>query len=91
METVAIKSATDSYTQITTKSETALKQPANQLEDWLAILTQTYSDHPSQSLAKVIDYYINRILQDSDITCDGDKQCQYYAMRKYWHWQSQQH
>ncbi|WDE12769.1 hypothetical protein [Thalassomonas haliotis] len=56
------------------------------LEDWLKVLTSTYSEHPSRSLAKVILYYVNRLIKHEDIIQAPDKRCDYFCMHKYWLW-----
>jgi len=62
-----------------------------QLESWLVILINTYIEHPSINLAKIISYYIDRILTHDDFELNQPNNCQYIAMRKYWHWLSLQH
>ncbi len=58
-----------------------------QLENWLNILIATYGEHPTRGLAKIINYYLNRLLHHNDIHFDGDKRCDYLSMQKYWLWQ----
>lgn len=60
-----------------------------QLESWLKLLIQTYADHPSDGLAKVISYYIDRLLSREEITDNGQLYCQYISMKKFWLWQCQ--
>ncbi len=66
----------------------AVSQPSelSQLEDWLSILMATYNKIPSISLAKVITYYIERIVNHDDFELKYRTHCQYVTMRKYWHW-----
>ena len=56
-----------------------------QLEDWLNILVTTYKQYPSVSLAKVINYYIDRIAYHDDFAYKKHNHCHYAAMKKYWH------
>ncbi len=58
------------------------------LENWLTILINTYCQHPSKALAKVINYYIERILHQHDISTQPVLKCQYLSMKKYWGWQA---
>lgn len=70
------------------------QQPAHnssnttQLENWLTILVNSYAQNPSSGLAKVITYYIDRILYQYDICKQPNKRCQYLSMKKFWQWQS---
>ena len=59
-----------------------------QLENWLQVLTKTYADYPSNALAKVILYYLSRIIHHDDALLMPEKQCDYISMQKFWHWQS---
>ncbi len=61
-----------------------------QIEDWLNILISTYHDFPSHGLAKVINYYIERIIKSDDVEHDTLRSCQYHTMKRFWSWQSQQ-
>ena len=61
-----------------------------QIEDWLAILTKTYQEHPSAGLAKTICYYIERILNQDDISDNNLTRCEYFAMKKFWLWKKEQ-
>lgn len=58
-----------------------------QLEDWLYVLINTYKDTPSDGLAKVIFYYLERILSHQDLHNLRDKSCHYFMMKKFWLWQ----
>jgi len=62
-----------------------------QLEDWLSILVSTYNDHPSHGLARVINYYIERMLFQENVMIEPHAYCHYLTMRKYWRWQQSQH
>lgn len=64
-----------------------LSSEFKQLENWLIILIKTYGDHPSCGLAKMINYYLTLLLHHDDISFDGEKQCAYLSMQKYWRWQ----
>jgi hypothetical protein len=57
-----------------------------QIEAWLAILINTYKDHPNFGLAKTINYYLERLLHHDDINFCKSKRCEYIAMQKFWHW-----
>jgi hypothetical protein len=59
------------------------------IENWLTILIKTYRDHPSQGLAKTIDYYLDRMINDEDIKSNKLTLCQYCSMKKFWTWQTQ--
>jgi len=67
---------------------TQLSQEFHRLEDWLQILTQTYADYPSNALAKVILYYLRRLIHHDDANLVPEKQCDYISMQKFWYWQS---
>ena len=56
------------------------------LEEWIFILTKTYAEHPSSGLAKVISYYLNRLIHHDDFSLSSYHQCDYLAMQKYWQW-----
>jgi len=60
----------------------------SQLESWLTILTNSYKDNPSIGLAKVINYYIDRIILHEDFDDRKFNNCQYSSMKKYWQWLS---
>lgn len=60
----------------------------SQLESWLTVLVTTYAHNPSSGLAKVIDYSIERILNQHDICKEPNLRCQYVSMKKFWQWQS---
>ncbi|MDO6446367.1 hypothetical protein Q4493_11340 [Colwellia sp. 1_MG-2023] len=66
------------------KSKTEL-QP---FENWLKILINTYRIHPSHGLAKVINYYLERIINHEDTKFDHRKLAQYCSMKKFWLWRS---
>ena len=55
-----------------------------QIENWLSVLTQTYAEHPDKALAKVITYYLTRIIKHNDFTAFASQPCQYFSMLKYW-------
>lgn len=55
-----------------------------QIEDWLSVLTQTYATHPSDGLAKVITYYLTRLIRHDDFTAFASQPCQYFSMLKFW-------
>jgi len=61
-----------------------------QIEDWLNILITTYRDSPSIGLAKVINYYIERIINEDELKQDSFRLCQYQNMKKFWSWKSLQ-
>lgn len=63
------------------------KTELNQLEDWLEILLSTYRISPSNGLAKVIQYYFDRILSHQDIRLVKNQRRHYLMMKKYWSWQ----
>jgi len=56
------------------------------LEEWIIILTNAYSDHPSNGLAKVISYYLKRLIQHDDFPLSSYHRCDYLTMQKYWQW-----
>ncbi|WP_206483828.1 hypothetical protein [Thalassotalea sp. G2M2-11] len=58
------------------------------LENWLQVLLSTYGHHPSQALAKIIHYYIGRVLKESDRSEQPFNKYQYLRMKKYWYWRS---
>mgnify|MGYP000365590408 CR=1 FL=1 len=58
------------------------------IENWLTILINTYRDHPSKGLAKVINYYIGRIIKEGEIKFHHLKLDQYCSMKKFWAWRS---
>jgi len=60
-----------------------------QLESWLAMLICTYRKHPSEGLAKVIHYYIQRVtsFENEYAHCAVDHH--YQSLQKYWQWLSQ--
>jgi len=60
-----------------------------QLENWLIILINTYTDNPTIGLAKVINYYIDRLLKQDEINHSPNLRCQYVSMKKYWAWKCQ--
>ena len=64
-----------------------IKTELNQLEDWLDILLSTYRMTPSNGLAKVIQYYFDRVLSHQDIKLIRNQRCHYLMMKKYWSWQ----
>lgn len=76
-------------TKANNKPTQTLKMSAEftRLEDWLKVLTSTYSDYPSSSLAKVILYYVSRLMRHEDIIQAPNKRCDYFCMHKYWLWQ----
>ena len=55
-----------------------------QIEDWLSVLTNTYAKHPSNGLAKVIAYYLARIIKHDDFTAFANQPCHYFTMLKFW-------
>jgi hypothetical protein len=55
-----------------------------QIEDWLNLLTKTYATHPSNGLAKVITYYLTRIIKHDDFTAFASQPCHYFTMLKFW-------
>lgn len=59
-----------------------------QLENWLTILITTYKEHPSCGLAKIINYYLGRLLNHDDISFFSEKRCEYLLMKKFWRWQA---
>ncbi|MFB0981395.1 MAG: hypothetical protein QMC62_10830 [Alteromonadaceae bacterium] len=60
-----------------------------QIEDWLGVLTNTYAKHPSDGLAKVIAYYLTRIIKHADFMAFANQPCHYYTMLKFWREQIQ--
>ena len=70
-----------------------LKVPSEflQIENWLIILVTTYKDHPSNGLAKIINYYLERLLNHTEIIAYSEKRCEYLAMQKYWGWKVRHH
>jgi len=70
--------ATCSHSVISESSE------LSQIESWLSVLTHTYAAHPNEALAKVITYYLKRIIQHDDFTAYANQPCQYFSMLKYW-------
>ena len=59
-----------------------------QIEAWLKILTETYAQNPSSGLAKVISYYLSRLIKHDDFNAFASQPCQYFSMLKYWQLQS---
>ena len=57
-----------------------------QMEEWLVVLLNTYSEHPSSGLAKIILHNLTNILHHDDVTCQPLKFCDYLSMQKYWQW-----
>jgi hypothetical protein len=55
-----------------------------QIEDWLNLLTNTYATHPSKGLAKVITYYLARIIKHDDFIAFASQPCHYFTMLKFW-------
>lgn len=60
-----------------------------QLENWLSLLIATYQEHPSCGLAKIINYYIERLSRHDDMEFCGKNSCEYLGMKKFWQWQAQ--
>jgi len=56
----------------------------SQIENWLSVLTHTYATHPNEALAKVITYYLTRIIKHDDFIAFANQPCQYFSMLKYW-------
>jgi hypothetical protein len=56
----------------------------SQIEDWLNVLTNTYAKHPSNGLAKVITYYLKRIIKHDDFTAFASQPCHYFTMLNFW-------
>jgi|GEM_PF-955674 len=65
-------------------SATAYSSELCQIEDWLNILTKTYATHPSDGLAKVITYYLSRIIKHDDFIAFASQPCHYFTMLKFW-------
>jgi hypothetical protein len=61
----------------------------HQIEGWLSVLTNTYATHPSNGLAKVIAYYLKRIIKHDDFTAFASQPCHYFTMLKFWREQIQ--
>ena len=59
-----------------------------QLEGWLSLLINTYLQQPNKALAKIISYYIKKIMQYDEYHFLQHPRCEYVAMSKYWHWLS---
>lgn len=59
-----------------------------ELEKWLQILLKTYQDFPSHNLAKVIYYYIERIICCDEYTLTSQERNDYFVMKRFWLWQS---
>jgi len=68
----------DSHSVISDSSE------LSQIENWLSVLTHTYAAHPNEALAKVITYYLTRLIKHDDFTAFANQPCQYFSMLKYW-------
>jgi len=66
----------------------ALSKNFIRLEEWIIILANTYSEHPSSSLAKIIHYYLNRLIKHDDFPLCSYYRCDYLTMQKYWQWLS---
>jgi len=60
----------------------------NQYENWLYLLIETYSEFPDNNLAKVIHYYLERILLHDEFDLSQPKSCHYISMKKYWYQQA---
>jgi hypothetical protein len=60
-----------------------------QIEGWLSLLTNTYATHPSNGLAKVIAYYLKRIIKHDDFTAFASQPCHYFSMLRFWREQIQ--
>jgi hypothetical protein len=58
------------------------------MENWLTILINTYRNHPSNGLAKVINFYIDRIINDDDLKFNRIALNRYCSMKKFWAWRS---
>lgn len=58
------------------------------IENWLKTLINTYRVHPSNGLAKVIYFYIGRIINEDEIRFNRLKLDQYCSMKKFWAWRS---
>lgn len=56
----------------------------HQIEEWLSVLTNTYAKHPSDGLAKVITYYLTRIIKHDDFMAFARQPCHYFTMLKFW-------
>lgn len=66
------------------KCATAYSSELSQIEDWLSLLTNTYAKHPSNGLAKVIIYYLKRIIKHDDFTAFASQPCHYFTMLNFW-------
>jgi hypothetical protein len=55
-----------------------------QIEDWLNLLTNTYAKHHNNGVAKVIIYYLTRIIKHDDFTAFASQPCHYFTMLKFW-------
>jgi hypothetical protein len=70
--------AADAHSALSDSSE------LTQIENWLSVLTNTYATHPNEALAKVITYYLTRLIKHDDFTAFASQPCQYFSMLKYW-------
>lgn len=59
-----------------------------QMNNWLSILVNTYSENPSTGLAKVINYYVERLSQFEEVIYDKELSCQFVQMKRFWFWRS---
>lgn len=58
------------------------------IENWITILINTYRENPSNGLAKVIHYYLQRIINEEEVKFNHLKLHQYCSMGKFWAWRS---
>jgi hypothetical protein len=61
-----------------------------QYENWLSLLIETYTEFPDSNLAKVIHYYLERILLHDEFDLGLPKSCHYISMKKFWYQQAYQ-
>lgn len=66
------------------KPDTTYSSELCQIEDWLIVLTSTYAKHPNDALAKVIAYYLTRVIKHDDFSAFASQPCQYFTMLKFW-------
>jgi len=65
-------------------SATTYSSELSQIEDWLNVLAKTYAMHPSDGLAKVITYYLSRLIKHDDFIAFASQPCHYFTMLKFW-------
>ncbi|GHF85701.1 hypothetical protein [Thalassotalea marina] len=61
----------------------------SQMQSWLTVLLNTYTENPSIGLAKVIGFYTEKISQYEEVVFDHELSCHYFQMKKFWRWRGQ--